>query len=81
MWLFYEDFNNRMPELERPPIPWCPELDSPDWHASYGEFEFNAGHNEVFENAIDPGRGGGGRKEGRRRKEGGKEEGRKKEGS
>ena len=56
VWLFYEDQENQMPVDERPPIPSmnCPELSSPKWKAAYGEYEFNAGFTEVFENAIDP---------------------------
>ena len=56
IWMFYEDQESKMPIAERPPIPSlnCPELNSQGWQAAYGEYEFNAGFTEVFENAIDP---------------------------
>ncbi|KAK3247277.1 hypothetical protein CYMTET_43220 [Cymbomonas tetramitiformis] len=51
VWLFWG--SKSMPEDARPPIPLVPELEDPQWSASYGEFEFNAPYMPVFENAID----------------------------
>ena len=51
MWLFYG--SNDLPEGERPPIPYVPELEDPQWKPVYGEIEFECGHWSVFENAID----------------------------
>ena len=42
-----------MPEDERPPIPYVPELDDPLWRPVYGDISFNCNHWSVFENAID----------------------------
>lgn len=35
VYLFFGD--KALPAEERSPIPWCPELDMPDWKAVYGE--------------------------------------------
>ena len=51
VWLFYGDEN--LPPDARPPLPLIPEFASPDWHPVYGEFQFDAPHGAVFENAID----------------------------
>lgn len=51
VWLFYG--SKELPEDERPPIPFVPELEDPTWKAVYGEIEFECGHWSVFENAID----------------------------
>lgn len=51
MWLFYG--SKDLPEEERPPIPYVPELEDPEWRPVYGEIEFDCNHWGVFENAID----------------------------
>lgn len=51
VWLFYG--SKDMPEDERPPIPYVPELDDSQWRPVFGEIEFECGHWGVFENAID----------------------------
>ena len=51
VWLFYG--SKALPEDERPPIPYVPELEDPNWRPVYGEIEFNCPHWSVFENAID----------------------------
>lgn len=51
VWLFYG--SSSLPMEERPPIPMMPELEDPEWHPIYGEFEFDAPHWTVFQNAID----------------------------
>jgi phenylpropionate dioxygenase-like ring-hydroxylating dioxygenase large terminal subunit len=51
IWLFYG--SKDLPEDERPPIPYAPELDDPAWRPVYGEIEFECNHWSVFENAID----------------------------
>ena len=51
IWLFYGSTD--MPEDERPPIPYVPELEDPSWRPVYGEIEFDCSHWGVFENAID----------------------------
>ena len=51
MWLFYG--SKALPEDERPPIPYVPELDDPTWRPVYGEIVFDCPHWSVFENAID----------------------------
>ncbi len=33
-----------MPVDERPPIPYVPELDDPNWKPVYGEIEFDCAH-------------------------------------
>eukprot|EP00210_Caulerpa_lentillifera_P009418 g8979.t1 len=54
VWLFYEHpFGPKLPVEERPPIPYTPEFDHPNWRASYSEIEFDCGHWAVFENATD----------------------------
>lgn len=54
VWLFYEGAKeSRLPLDERPPIPFCAELEDPKWKPVYGEMEFECGHWGVFENAID----------------------------
>lgn len=54
VWLFFEGSKeSRLPSDERPPIPFCPELEDPGWKPVYGEIEFDCGHWGVFENAID----------------------------
>lgn len=42
IWLFWGD--KQLPEDERPPIPFTPELEDPSWKAVYGEIEFECGH-------------------------------------
>jgi hypothetical protein len=42
VWLFWGDA--RLPAEERPPIPFTPELEDPEWKAVYGEIEFDCGH-------------------------------------
>ena len=42
-----------LPEDERPPIPFVPELEDPEWKAVYGSIEMEAEHHDVFQNAID----------------------------
>jgi len=51
IWLFYGP--SSLPMEERPPIPIMPELEDPNWHPVFGEFEFDAPHWTVFQNAID----------------------------
>lgn len=51
VWLFYGSKN--LPADARPPIPFTPELEDPEWQAVYEEIEFDCGHFGVFENAID----------------------------
>lgn len=51
IWLFYG--SNTLPADERPPIPFVPELEDPEWKAVYEEIEFDCNHFGVFENAID----------------------------
>ncbi|CAK0786996.1 hypothetical protein CVIRNUC_010212 [Coccomyxa viridis] len=51
IWLFYGP--KTLPEEERPPIPYVPELDDPTWQPVYGDIEFECNHWSVFENAID----------------------------
>lgn len=51
IWLFYG--SKSLPEAERPPIPYVPELEDPKWQPVYGEIEFECNHWSVFENAID----------------------------
>lgn len=51
VWLF--NGSKSLPMDVRPPIPYSPELDDPQWKAVYGEIEFECGHFPVFENAID----------------------------
>ena len=51
VWLFYG--SKALPEDERLPIPYVPELEDPNWRPVYGEIEFNCPHWSVFENAID----------------------------
>ena len=51
IWLFYG--SRDLPKDERPPIPMMPELEDPNWHPVFGEFEFDAPHWTVFQNAID----------------------------
>ena len=42
-----------LPEGERPPIPFVPELEDPKWKAVYGSIEMGCEHHDVFQNAID----------------------------
>ena len=42
-----------LPEDERPPIPFVPELEDPKWKAVYGSIEMDCEHHDVFQNAID----------------------------
>ncbi|KAL4425964.1 hypothetical protein ABPG75_009980 [Micractinium tetrahymenae] len=51
IWLFYGPPS--MPEEQRPPIPFTPELEDPEWQVVYGEVEFDAAHASVFDNATD----------------------------
>lgn len=51
IWMFYGPAC--MPEEQRPPIPFTPELEDPEWQVVYGEVEFEAGHASVFDNATD----------------------------
>ncbi|KAL4444862.1 hypothetical protein ABPG77_003912 [Micractinium sp. CCAP 211/92] len=51
IWLFYGPAS--LPEEQRPPIPFTPELEDPEWQVVYGEVEFEAGHASVFDNATD----------------------------
>lgn len=51
IWLFYG--SPSLPEEQRPPIPFTPELEDPEWQVVYGEVEFEAGHASVFDNATD----------------------------
>jgi hypothetical protein len=51
IWLFYG--SKDLPADERPPVPYCEELDDPAWQPVFGELEFECGHWAVFENAID----------------------------
>lgn len=50
IWIFFGSKN--LPEDVRPPIPYVPELDDPEWKPVYGEIEFECNHAAVFENAI-----------------------------
>ena len=51
VWLWYGDA--AVPGDVRAPLPLIPEFSLPGWRAVYGEFEFDAPHQSVFENAID----------------------------
>lgn len=51
VWLFYG--SKALPADARPPIPYVPELDDPEWRPVYEEIEFDCNHFGVFENAID----------------------------
>ena len=42
IWLFYGP--KSLPEEERPPIPYVPELDDPTWQPVYGSIEFECNH-------------------------------------
>lgn len=42
IWLFYGP--KTLPEEERPPIPYVPELDDPNWQPVYGDIEFECNH-------------------------------------
>ena len=42
IWLFYGP--KSLPEEERPPIPYVPELDDPTWQPVYGDIEFECNH-------------------------------------
>lgn len=42
IWLFYGP--KSLPEEERPPIPYVPELDDPSWQPVYGDIEFECNH-------------------------------------
>lgn len=42
--------SSQLPVDERPPIPYCPELDDPSWRPVYGEIIFDCPHWSVFEN-------------------------------
>ena len=52
VWLFYG--SSQLPVDERPPIPYCPELDDPSWRPVYGEIVFDCPHWSVFENVSLP---------------------------
>jgi phenylpropionate dioxygenase-like ring-hydroxylating dioxygenase large terminal subunit len=51
IWLWYG--SQDLPRDARPPIPFVPELEDPEWKAVYGEIEFDCSHASVFENALD----------------------------
>ncbi|KAK9796241.1 hypothetical protein WJX73_000092 [Symbiochloris irregularis] len=51
IWLFWG--SKTLPADERPPIPFVPELEDPNWRPVYGSIEFDCPHWGVFENAID----------------------------
>jgi len=51
VWLYFG--SSEMPAEERPPIPYIPEMDDPNWRAVYAEMEFEAPHWNVFDNALD----------------------------
>lgn len=52
VWVYYDPKGEEAgtPTL---PLPVTPELEDPKWYLTYGEFEFDAPWQPVFENALD----------------------------